>query len=332
MARRNDELLFIAWSRLSRRTIQLASHLGAELLFIEDKPPYIRAWLQSKNIIERKHNKLKTVILQLPQGPLLLEAVILKNKYGFKLVADVHTGFIVYDSLRGFVLNGPFTKLLDKCDLVIVHNDHIKQYIRKLYGIDKKLITVYDPLPVVPRRLEKPKHLEEVEGGNFIVFPASWNLDEPLEYVISEYLSSKISSSYKLVITGKPRAKIFKKIEKLRTSSIILTGYLPWRQYYWLLANAKAIIAATKREYTILSAVWEGAASQTPLIVSRTRTLEELLRGKVLFFELRRGSLAEVLDQLDELAPAMREKTQLLKHYLLTLSRKSLKELSSIIS
>ena len=261
--------MFIAWARVGRRTIELASEVGARLVLIKDRPPYLKAWLMTPNVLYKE--KPLTVIAQLPQGPLLARLSGLKGKLSFNLVADVHSGFLVYTSIKT--------------------------------GLDpSRIITVYDPFPRLPPSLKKPRL--ELETGEYLVFPSSWHPDEPLEYIVREFLSSKAASRYKLVLTGRPhlRGSLRKLISKA-DGKVILTGYLPWEEYYWLLSNAKAVIAATTKEYTMLSAAWEAAAVRKPLILGRTETLKSIIGDYAVYFEVDvRGSLSSILNNIDSIS------------------------------
>ncbi len=289
-------ILFLAWRKVSRRSRDLATLLNAKLVCIHDAPPYLRAWFRTKSLL--REEKPDIIIAQLPQGPLLLRLATLKNNTSFVLVSDVHTGFLIYSSFKEVLLNRPFVKYLSKSDLILVHNECIRDHVIKKLSIDpKKVLVVYDPIPEIPERIEKPPL--SLEKEKFFVFPASWHPDEPIEYIVNEFIKSKIIREAKLVITGNPSRRL-KKIEKIvrkHVDRIILTGYLPERQYYWLLLNAEAIIAATTRECTMLSAIWEAVAAKKPVLVSRTRTLYSVCKSRVIYFDVSiPGSLRTLLD------------------------------------
>lgn len=265
-----------------------------------------------------------TVIAQLPQGPLLARLSGLKEKLDFILVADVHSGFLVYTSIKEKILNGPFKKYLRTCDLVISHNKPFANLLKAKTGLNpSRIITVYDPFPRLPPRLKKPPI--RLEAGGYLVFPSSWHPDEPLEYVIREFLSSRAASNYKLVLTGRPRLRgNLKKLVSKAGSKIVLTGYLTWDEYYWVLSNAKAVIAATTKEYTMLSAAWEVAAVRKPLIVGATETLKSIIGDYAVYFETGvGGSLSAILDDIDSISVDVEG----FRRHLESLSRESIKKL-----
>jgi len=293
----------IAWSRLGRRTENLARETGMTLLFIPDRPPYLRASRETGKLLKNLNPDI--VLVQLPQGPLLWKVVRLSERLRFKIMADVHTGFIYTTTLKEFALNRPFQRLLHKVDFILAHNEPQARLMLGRLGLSKeKVVTIYDPIPQLPKILRKPL-LEGLESKRYLVFPASWASDEPLEVIVEEFLKSKVSKNYALAITGKPsrNPRLYSKVTtilKYRKDSdkIILTGFLPDPEYYWLLQNAEAIVAATTREYTMISAVWEAASCRKLFIVSDTITLRNTIgEWYPFFFKLTSGSLKNVLEK-----------------------------------
>jgi len=320
--------IFVAWARLSRRTRDLARELDAKLVFIPDRPPYIRAWRKTKTVIESE--KPDIVLIQLPQGPLLWRITQLSKKLGFHIVADVHSGFIVYNSVKELLLNALFRKLLHQADFVLSHNPPFTRLlIKKLKLHRDKVLTVYDPLPKPPKTQKKPAIADELD--NYIVIPASWAPDEPLEYIAKEFLASKVAREYQLVITGnlKRNPKLAKRIQNLvdycAKKRVILSGYLDDAEYSWLIHHSQAIIAATTKEYTMLSAIWESIAYNKLFLVSRTATLKEVIGNEYpCFFTIRRGEIARVIDS------CMSDKSNIRKHIEHTFNNLINKSISSL--
>jgi glycosyltransferase involved in cell wall biosynthesis len=285
------ERIYIAWrTRVGRdigiRTRWLPVILRAKLYLLTGAPPYLR---QVANTIRAiLWNKPKLVIAELPQGPLLLLLSILKFILRFKLVVDVHTAFLIYDDWKGVLLNKPFTPLLQSADLIIVHNSEIFKLLPK--RLTKRAILVYDP----PRKLIKSQ-----DESDYILLPASWRSDEPLEYILEEFLAANIKAP--LVVTGdyKRREHLYHKYRN--TPHIVFTGYLNNEEYLTTLSRAKAVIVTTTREYTLLSAGWEAIYAEKIAIVSETKTLKRLFGDAAIYFKLHiKGSLTKALEALDK--------------------------------
>jgi hypothetical protein len=151
-----SEGVFIAWRRLSRRTSFLFRELGLDLFYVPDRPPYLKAAWRTLTFLRSR--KPGVVFTQLPQGPLLAEVAVISRGTGFKVVADVHTGFIYPTSLKEYILNKPFHTYLHKVDLVLAHNKLQASLIQEKANISsEKIMIVYDPIPQIPQNTKAPK-------------------------------------------------------------------------------------------------------------------------------------------------------------------------------
>jgi len=337
---RDVQGVFIAWRRLSRRTSILSQVLSLELFFVPDNPLYLKAGWRTWRFLSIRKPVL--VFLQLPQGPLLAEAVVLSRRNRFKVVADVHTGFIYPTSIKEYVLNRPFHGFLRGVDLVLAHNLLQAELIKRKTRVPgEKVLLVYDPVPMIPAETKLPEL--NIDLSKAVVFPASWAIDEPLDYVALEFLESQVAKDHVLVITGnwmrsrRLYGKLVRIIEnKKARDKVILTGYMPDEEYYQLIKSCKAIIAMSSKEYTLPHAVWEAVAVEKPFITIETETmLTELGRDYPCFFTMKPGSLKKTLElcigeEYGIVQKAAKEKARELKHK----SQKSLenlvKELSEI--
>ena len=286
---------------MSRRTRDLVNELGVELVFYADRPPYISAFVETKKFLETERPSI--VFVQLPQGPLLWITCKLSGKLGFKVVADVHSGFVYTTTFKGLVLNKPFNYLLRQTDLVLAHNELQRNYMIDKIKLDEgKTIVVYDPIPK-PAKEVKEEYVEDLEPGEYIVFPASWASDEPLDFIVREFLSAKTSSEYKLVITNDYRRnmKLYRRVlgvlgKSNAYSKVVIPGYLDDSKYQWILRNSKAILAATSMEYTMLSAIWEAVGFNKPFIASETNTIRSIVGNYPCLYRLVNGELTKTLD------------------------------------
>ncbi len=318
------DAVFVAWSRLSRRTRELAELLGMELVFVPRGPPYVGAWLETGRLLARLRPRL--VVAQLPQGPLLLRLHLLRRRLGFRLAADVHSGFMVYESLGERLLNQPFRRLLRGCDLVVSHNEPFTRLLLD-YGVPReRLLTVYDPIPPRHPSPRRPR-LPGVEPHHYLLMPAAWAPDEPMELLAEAWRLSRLAGEgYKLVVTGdwRRRPRSAERLRKLE--GVVLTGFLPLEEYAWLLENAAAVLALTTKEYTVLSALWEAVAYQRPAIVSSTETLKGLLGdGYPCLAPMEPHGLAEAMRRC--LNPAAAEAAIRAYRRLERLSRESIEKL-----
>jgi len=268
--RDQTDITVIAWKKLSRRSELLTQALNGKMLFFKDNLPYIRATIKTFSYVIRQ--KPRVLLLQLPQGPLLLEAYFLKKLIGCKIIADVHTGFLLSTEWKGLVLNAPFVKLLSLADIVVAHNETQIEIIPK--NVKNKTVVVYDPWNFI--EIEN----NTIKQEKYMVFPASFAPDEPLEEIIKAVNATK--QPLKLYITG--NWKHAPELKKYETEKIQFTGFLSNQEFNKLLSGASAIITGTTREYTTMMSAWEAIAYNKPLAVTATKTLKTMYSPYAIFY------------------------------------------------
>lgn len=265
-------IAIVAWRKLSRRSTLLAQALNAQVLFFRDHLPYLRAIWRTHFAVRKA--KPTILIVQLPQGPLLLQALILRWLTGCKVVADVHTGFLTREGWKGLLLNRPFKGLLRQADLILGHNETQLDLIPK--ELQGKTIVVYDQWQFCI-----PQPLQQTAEGDYLVFPASFARDEPLREVIKAV--EIFDMPVKLYVTGnwkrQPQIKIG------ISERVVFTGFLSEDEFNHLVAGSKAVITGTKREYTSLMSAWEAVAYNKPLALTNTKTLQSLFGDYAVFFD-----------------------------------------------
>jgi glycosyltransferase involved in cell wall biosynthesis len=279
--------VIVTWKKVSRRYELLSKALGVKLWFFADNAPYVRAFFNT--LLKVASQKPRVLIVQLPQGPLLLEALFLKKIMGCKIVSDVHTGFLVTTDWKGLLLNAPFVRFLRNSDLIIMHNYFQLNLIPA--ELRNKTIVVFDPWYIAI----DSKGNGEREQERYIVFPASFASDEPLEEVISSVNSFNIN--VKMYITGNWKRQ--PRLVKYASDRIVFTGYLPSGEFHTLLAKAAAVITGTKREYTSLMSGWEAVAYAKPLALTRTGTLKSMFQDYAVFYDWKNGkSIADAIKKI----------------------------------
>jgi len=287
MPNQNATITIIAWKKLSTRSTLLAKALDAKLWFFKDNIPYAKAF--ARTLLKTIREKPRIMIIQLPQGPLLLEAYFLKKVTGCKVIADVHTGFLVNTNWKGLLLNVPFAKLLPTADIIVAHNEPQLDLIPK--KVRNKTIVVFDPWHLIENQSTEKRSKYE----NYIVFPASYAPDEPLEEVINSINTFNVN--VKMYVTGNWKRN--PNVKKYSSDRIVFTGFLSSEKFNNLLSNATAIITGTKREYTALMSGWEAIAHGKPLAVTATRTLKDLFGDYAVFYDYRNGqSIANAINTI----------------------------------
>jgi hypothetical protein len=257
---------------------------NTKLWFFKTGPLYIQGFYDT--FLRYVHERPSTLILQLPQGPLLLDGILLKKIFDCKISVDVHTGFVYCHTLKGLILNKSFNKLLNYVDLVIVHNDEILEILPP--SIKEKTEVVYDPWIFI----QSPE--QTLSNDRYLVFPASFSPDEPLAEVLSAVNKFK---NIKVVVTG----NFYRNPSMLRFSSsnVEFTGFLNRQEYEKLLANSFGIITGTTDEYTLMMSAWEAVAFQKPLLLSETKTLKNMFNDYAIFYSWKNQK--KILNALSEI-------------------------------
>jgi hypothetical protein len=257
---------------------------NTELWFFKTGPLYLEGFRDT--FLRYLRERPSKLILQLPQGPLLLDGVLLKKTFDCKIAVDVHTGFVYGHTMKGLILNNSFNKLLNYADLVIVHNDDILDILEP--SIIEKTEVVYDPWMFI-----QPAE-QTVSNERYLVFPASFAPDEPLAEVLNAVNKHK---KMKVFVTG----NFYRNPSLLRfaSSHVEFTGFLPRQDYEKLLANSFGVITGTKDEYTLMMSAWEAVAFQKPLLLSETKTLRNMFEDYATFYNWRsRESILDALSQV----------------------------------
>ncbi len=279
-----QRIVMVAWRRLSRRSQLLSEALGAELLFFPDRIPYLRAAFKTMRAVSKA--KPDILIVQLPQGPLLLEALVLRLFRRFKLVADVHTGFLMRWEWKSLLLNTPFKRFLGRCDVVAIHNEKMREILPK--GAQQKALVVYDPWYMI----------EPVAGSireQYIMFPASYHPDEPLDEVLE--VAKELCPDVRVKITGNWKRR--PEVKRHESERIVFTGYLTNEEYDVLFANASGIISGTKEEYTALMSAWEAIAYAKPLAITQSCASFETYEDYPIYYDWKdKNSIANAISAL----------------------------------
>ena len=266
----NKNCMFVAFSSVASRSRRIASKLNIPLIFYRDRFPYVFSSILT--MIKILRAKPKSVILQLTQGPILFLFIILKKLIKFKLIGDVHSGFLIYLNLKGKILNFTFSKLIDNLDLIIVHNREILKIVSK----KNKTFLLYDPL------INDVEELKIRKNKTFVFVPIMKKPDEPIRELIKA--SEELKSDFVFISTGK-------KIENIK-----YLGYLSYENYLKVLKTCDIVLSLTKREFTLLRIIFEAISLGKPIIASDTLTIKNFLKENALY--TNHENLAEKIKEM----------------------------------
>ncbi len=301
--------LFVAWVPFQRRSISMQSHFGYKLEFLSFsfknrllRPlEYIfKAW---KTLMLFLHHQPQAIWVQLPPTPVLHVAHLYKVFFNHqvRIIADCHNA-----TFRSPWISFPGTvALLNRCDLLLIHNDSVKEQAI-VNGIScENLYVLEDPAAVVEDRIIH----KELFTHPWILCPCSFNQDEPIQAIFD---AARLAPEITFVLTGKTtRAKGIHDLNDI-PSNVNLPGFLPKSEFDSLLWNADIILGLTKLDGIQLSVANEAVGAGKPMVLANTEILQKLFyKGAIYVDALESQSIAqgckEALLKKDQLTKDVRE-------------------------
>jgi len=283
------DFIWITWER-QRRTLELSKNLGIRLIrIIYRGPKALRyPWCAFFTINVIKNYRPKLLFVQNPSLVLTLWVSILKLVFGFSLVVDRHTNFLINKppSFYKFLFSIISDFTLRRAELTVVTNRALAELVEKKHGSP---FVLPDPLPEMPEVEPYP-----LAGRVNICFICTYSGDEPFEEVISagEHLPKSIG----LYITGNPGSRTLSpramNIVK-ENPHIILTGFLSEDHYFDLLGAVDVVMDLTTLDHCLVCGAYEGIAAGKPLILSRKSCNSELFGDTPIYVEATKNSILD---------------------------------------
>jgi glycosyltransferase involved in cell wall biosynthesis len=279
--------VYLAWVNYQRRAESMQAYFGYDLFYIGAKhlsPAFklisylLRAGKTIQVILRERPD---VVWLQLPPTFLMHLVILLRRltRRKMKIVADCHNA-----ALRAPWNGVPLTvRLLNRTDLVLVHNQGVVPAARHLGVDDGRLRVLGDCVPRLPA--EPQTH----HAGPTIVMPCSFHADEPIEAVLQ---AARQLDSARFVITGDHLRIRNRALVEQVTDNVRFSGFLPLREFDRLLLRACAVLCLTTRDDIQLSAASEAIAAGKPMIISDTKLLRDLFGSAGIFVD---NSVASIL-------------------------------------
>jgi glycosyltransferase involved in cell wall biosynthesis len=303
--------IYIAWTNFQRRAETLREVFGYRLFYVEGRHhqplfklifDYPRQFFETCRILR---GQATTVWVQSPPSFLLhiVFAYRLLSCRRLKIIVDVHNA-----GLNRRWLSFPFTLfLLNKADVVIVHNNAVKADALAKGVLPEKLCVLEDRVPRFVLGSSKP---EKLYFRHTIVMPGSFREDEPIHQVIE---AARIAPEFDFIITGE-NGRAIKGLLDDQPANVVFPGFLEENEFNELLLNASAILCLTSQDGIQLSAAIEALGAGKPMIVSDTPLLRQLFGGAGLFVKNTPQEIADVcreaIRQYDHYASA----TERLRH------------------
>lgn len=300
-----SETIWITWED-HRRSRELADALGCAYHPLVSRSPYglrlLRLGWRTVRLLQKRRPGL--LIVQNPSLMLATLACLLKPFFGYALVVDRHSNFI----LRTLDPPLPVRWLFDRlsrytnrgADLTIVTNESLRELADSWRG---RGFVLQDRIPALDLAVA-----QDLPGRLNFVFVCTYSCDEPIDEVVA---AARLLPPDALIhITG-DSSRADPRLLHEAPANVVFTGFLDEADYQSLLAASDAVIGLTTRPFTLLCCAYEGVALHRPLILSHHEDLlAHFHRGAVPTDNTAAGLAAAMLDAAargEELAAESRE-------------------------
>lgn len=280
--------LFIIWrTGFQRRVSSIDQMLGFEVRYFT--PPFAQPWLKPFGYLVQAARTARLVLARRPgvvwvqSPPTFLPHLLLALRPvagRFRIVADCHHG----------ALEPPWSRLpgmvwaLNRCDLVLVHNDESRPHAEAL-GVDPgKIRVLEDPPPTLELPApgaETPEAAPaEAGSGPYVLTPCSFAADEPVPVLLA---AARLMPEARFLVTGSRRKAAGLGFLRDVPANVTFTDYLPIPEFERLLGGAAAVLGLTDAEGIQLSVANEALGAHRALVLSDTRILRAMFGTAALF-------------------------------------------------
>jgi glycosyltransferase involved in cell wall biosynthesis len=233
--------------------------------------------------------------MQLPPVPLLWAVLWYRRTEdpALKVVADCHNA--TFGRRWGRVPFG--LRLMNSCDLVMVHNEDVLERACGL-GLDAQRLFVLEDVPPLheasPPR-PPPAFLAD-RPRPWILFPGSFASDEPVRELLQ---AARLSPAWTFVLTGRAGNAMRSGHDVDEPPpNVLLPGYLPTAEFDGLLRSSDVVLALTREDGIQLSACNEGLGFGKAMVVSDTPLLRRLFaEGALMADSSRPEALRSAIEQ-----------------------------------
>lgn len=282
--------LWITWET-QRRNKELADAFNAKYLKLDfsSLSPLKRFFKSSyESIKEIRASSYQYIFTQYPSLYLCLLFAFISNFKKFTFVIDLHNAGV--EVLEG---ESSFRKTLTsyalkQADFIIVSNSSL---LERLKNYSCKFVVLPDRLTQIPK-LAAPSFLN---SNNFnITLISSFSDDEPIEDFIKGFLSAKSPKNSVLYITGKKQ--LANGLLSYESDKIKFTDFLPEQGYEALIQHSRLLVDLTTREDCLVCGAYEAISAEVPVLLSKTKVLEETFSKGTVFSENNSSSYSKELE------------------------------------
>lgn len=303
--------IWITWEIQSRNR-NLSARVGASLneLVFKGSRALRYPTLIARTAMTIFRNRPSVLFVQNPSMVLAFFAVYTRWFFRSPVVVDAHNaGVFPFEGKKPWA-NRLTSLILGKADLTIVTNANLAKHVSSAGG---RPFVLPDPLPDL-RPGNASKYLK---GRQNVLFVCTYAADEPYLEVIRA--ASMLGPDVFVYVSGNPKGKE-KSFSHLLGPNVVLTGYLPEKDYIDLFSAVDAVVDLTTREDCLVCGAYEAVSLEKPVVLSDTKTLRQYFSKGAVFTSNTAEDLAsrirEALNNANGLADeARRLKISLVKDW-----------------
>ena len=302
--------MWITWE-WQRRSVELANALGSSLYILQYDGffRYLKCIRKTMSLVMKERPAVLFV-----QNPSLVLAFFsvyfLKPIFSLPIVVDRHSNFLLTPKKRSLLKEYLFNCLsyisIRHADLTIVTNDDLEHVVLILGG---NSFVLPDKIPTLCSTYKK----KAPGNGKKILVIASFADDEPIQEIWDAFRKEGMES-FSVYMSGNSTNWNESKGDK--PQNIILTGFLPEKEFINLLFEVDVVIVLTKMEYILLCGCYEAIAAEKPLITSNTTVLRKLFKG-AMFVNNDFDSIAEGVQKIFLELPKYKDNSKDMKEELI---------------
>lgn len=303
--------IYIAWIKFQRRAVSMESYFDYDSVHVTSpfKNKYLKIFDYLVKCLKTLGYLLKyrprVVWIQLPPTFLLNLLLFYKKNFNKTLIiiSDCHNGVFFGKWKKYF---NP--KLINKSDIIIVHNTVIKDIAIGM-GLDLKKTIILEDRPAA-------KNVEvyidsQSQYINQVLMPCGFSKDEPLEVVFDA--AKKIPEVTILISGPKERGVALFDYSK-KPDNVHLVGYLSLKDYEILFMQSDVILGLTTEDHIQISVASEAVGMEKPMILSNTKLLSEMFnKGAVYVETLNADSIANGIKEALQNINILKQEVKILK-------------------
>jgi glycosyltransferase involved in cell wall biosynthesis len=280
--------IYFAWTNFQRRAETLKEFFDFSLVYVSGRYhshfwklvlDYPRQALTTWKLIR---GEADVVWFQSPPSFVIhiIYAYLFVSGRRMTVIADLHNSALATRWLR-FPLN---VRLINKADVIIVHNEHVKQDAIAKGIRPERLCVLEDPTPLFnirPRAKSKDSPGQKSMRPS-VILPGSFNADEPIQHVLE---AARIAPEIDFIISGQHERAGTSRLLREAPRNVIFPGFVSEDVFNDLLLDASAVLCLTTEDGIQLSAAVEALGAGKPMILSNTSLLQQLFGEAALFVD-----------------------------------------------